>query len=545
MQELCRSKLAWDQVLKGRELSKWLSLIDDLDKGQPVMIPRRFRLNPRDVLRQYRLYGFCDASATAYAAVVYLVEEDDVRYSSFVVSKTRVSPLKLQTIPRLELLSAVLLSRLLKNVTTCLTTLLRLEEPRCFTDSQVALFWIRGVEKEWKPFVQHRVEEIRRLTSVHCWSHCAGKNNPADIPSRGLTSLELSTNNLWREGPAWLKAPVHEASSLPDEIPDDCINELKTSDVRNQHNLLVPTQTGNLNDLINCKRYSSTHKLFKVTAYVLKFTHLLKKVTQSPELSAQDLSGAEIMWIKENQSTLVLNENFPTWKVQFGLFNYRSGLWRCGGRLQNADLPFSAKHPVLLDRKHHLTRLIINEAHQRVQHNGVKETLTEVHSNIGLWVVEVWLDHTFTSVSCRRFEGRPLCAPPVPPLPAFRVDEAPPFTSTAVDFAGPLNIRNKGVSGSSKVWLCLFTCCVTRAVHLELVLDLSTVTFVRNLKKFCARKGLPSRFLSDNAKTFKAAAKTIEAIVKDKYVTNYLSHIGIEWLFNLEKALGGVEFLRD
>ena len=60
--------------------------------------------------------------------------------------------------------------------------LLRLEEPRCFTDSQVALFWIKGVEKEWKPFVQHRVEEIPKLTSVHCWSHCAGKNNPADIP---------------------------------------------------------------------------------------------------------------------------------------------------------------------------------------------------------------------------------------------------------------------------------------------------------------------------------------------------------------------------
>ena len=58
MQELSRSKLAWDQVLKGRELSKWLSLIDDLDKGQPVMIPRRFHLNPRDEFRQYRLYGF-------------------------------------------------------------------------------------------------------------------------------------------------------------------------------------------------------------------------------------------------------------------------------------------------------------------------------------------------------------------------------------------------------------------------------------------------------------------------------------------------------
>ena len=64
-----------------------------------------------------------------------------------------------------------------------------------------------------------------------------------------------------------------------DEIPDDCIKELKTSDLQTEHNLLVPAQTGNLNDLIDCKRYSSTHKLFKVTAYVLKFTRLLKKIT--------------------------------------------------------------------------------------------------------------------------------------------------------------------------------------------------------------------------------------------------------------------------
>jgi len=91
--------------------------------------------------------------------------------------------------------------------------------------------------------------------------------------------------------------------------------------------------------------------------------------------------------------------------------------------------------------------------------------------------------------------------------------------STAVDSAGPLYIRSKRVSDSSKVWLCLFTCCVTRTVHLELVFDLSAVTFVRS---FCARKGLPSRFLLDNAKAFEAAAKAIDAMLKNRYVANYL-----------------------
>jgi hypothetical protein len=107
---------------------------------------------------------------------------------------------------------------------------------------------------------------------------------------------------------------------------------------------------------------------------------------------------------------------------------------------------------------------------------------------------------------------------------------------TAVDFAGPLYIKNKGDSSSTKVWICLFTCCVTRAIHLELVADLTTTTFLRCLKRFSARRGLPRRILSDNAKTFKTAARLIKTIFSDKEVKDYLLHAGVEWKFNLEKA---------
>lgn len=105
MQDLCNTKVGWDQPLEGEVLTKWHGLIDDLRRGEPMMLPRCYLCGARDEARRYRLYGFCDASTAAYAAVVSLVEEaDDHKYSSF-VSKTRVSPLKAQTIPRLELLS--------------------------------------------------------------------------------------------------------------------------------------------------------------------------------------------------------------------------------------------------------------------------------------------------------------------------------------------------------------------------------------------------------------------------------------------------------
>lgn len=143
-------------------------------------------------------------------------------------------------------------------------------------------------------------------------------------------------------------------------------------------------------------------------------------------------------------------------------------------------------------------------------------------------------------VLCRRFEGAACQAPPS--LPTFRVKEEPPFSYTGVDFAGPFYVRMTGLSKSNKVWLCLYTCCVTRAVHLETVPDLSTETFIRCLKRFAARRGLPHQFLSDNGKTFKAAAKVIQAVLSDKEVQDHLSGLGVKWLFNIEKApwWGGV-----
>jgi hypothetical protein len=92
-----------DEELSGIPQSKWNNLVDQLDRFQPMMLPRCYLRNPVNELTQYRLYGFCDASVMAYAAVVYLSEETPYgKYSEFVVSKTRISQLKAQTIPRLE-----------------------------------------------------------------------------------------------------------------------------------------------------------------------------------------------------------------------------------------------------------------------------------------------------------------------------------------------------------------------------------------------------------------------------------------------------------
>ena len=121
--------------------------------------------------------------------------------STLVCAKTRVSPLQRLTIPRLELMSAVLLARLITRVTAALTPELALKTPICYTDSQISYYWIRGLDKGWRPFVQNRVNEIQKLVPSINWRHCPGSENPADVPSRGLSLAEWWTVTCGCMGP--------------------------------------------------------------------------------------------------------------------------------------------------------------------------------------------------------------------------------------------------------------------------------------------------------------------------------------------------------
>ena len=137
---------------------------------------------------------------------------------------------------------------------------------------------------------------------------------------------------------------------------------------------------------------------------------------------------------------------------------------------------------------------------------------------------------------CLRYEGKPYTAATLPPLPEFCVRERPPFIYTGVDFAGPLHVKEKSNNGTSKVWICLYTCYVVWAVHLDIVPNLTTSAFLRSFKRFTARRGLPQKLISNNAKTFVAAAELIKATTVDEEVQGYLAGVEVEWQFNLEKA---------
>ena len=156
-QELCVSKIGWDEPLSGDLLSKWKTIASTF-QGVTISLPRCYFSLPSGRSSVYSLRGFCDAATGAYAAVVYMMgKAGDEMFTRFVAAKTRVSPVGKQTIPRLELLSALLLAKLITTVRAALELEITVSEMTCYTDSKVAMYWIKGSDKEWKPFVQNRL----------------------------------------------------------------------------------------------------------------------------------------------------------------------------------------------------------------------------------------------------------------------------------------------------------------------------------------------------------------------------------------------------
>ena len=231
------------------------------------------------------------------------------------------------------------------NVSQALNPQLSLGQSSYFTDSKVALYWIKGQRKEWQPFVQNRVNQICSLTMVDQWQHCAGIENLADIPSRGMEPSLLSSCSLWLHGPSWLCGV--SGSPNCDELttmPEEC--ELEQKKGKHSHTLLAPASDDKqvkIGNLMMCEDFSSKTRLLRVTAQVLKcsriWTHKIRSINSefTQLITSQDLRKAETYWIKEMQISLVRNPKFAAWRQQFGLFIDNAGVWHCGGRLTKAD----------------------------------------------------------------------------------------------------------------------------------------------------------------------------------------------------------------
>lgn len=361
--------------------------------------------------------------------------------------------------------------------------------------------------------------------------------NLADLGARAVLASQLKEDELWGRGPRWLTGQKEDwpVTNEDFQTPKTTSEEKKSTSV-----MLVKTKE-ETTAVVNMNDYSKLQRLVCVTTWVRRFVNNLKAslkrkeiIKRTGRLEVSELNEVEIELIKMVQNELKKKGNFKQLVSELGVVE-QGGLLTCMGRLVNSDLEFNARRPIILPRKNHLTKLIIRDCHERVHHNGVRATLAELRSKY--WVpkgrqeVKGVLSEC---VTCKKLKGKPYSSPPTTALPEFRVMEAPPFSKVGVDFAGPLHVKSK--SGEmEKVYIALFSCCVTKAVHLELV-DLSAATFRRCLRRFTAKNEMPALIVSDNAKTFQATEKALNELFNHPEVQAELEYRRIEWKFNLERA---------
>ena len=220
---------------------------------------------------------------------------------------------------------------------------------------------------------------------------------------------------------------------------------------------------------------------------------------------------------------------------QLNLFLDKEGIIRYQGHIDNSTVSEGSKTPILMPTRHHFTELLIMHGHNQVFHDGIRKTLNLIRETH--WIRrgrEAVKRILRKCVVCRRYEGKAMSSPPVLQLPKVRVGDHPPFAVTGVDFAGPLYANTS--QDQDKVYICLFTCGVTHAVHLKLTVDLTANSFLQAFRRFASRRGLPTKMISDNAKTFTASAREVKKIVRTPEVQRYLVDKRVTWEFISEKA---------
>ena len=177
-------------------LLKWAEGFDDIEK---VTWPRFAGI---ENAVKVELYGCSDASSYAMGGCIYLVCTDGEGKitTNLVLGKTLNKPKKVNTIPRLELISAILLINIMKTVRTSFPEI-RDEDIFWFTDSADVLFWLYSGHLSWKPFVANQIKKMRKCSLVQNWRHIDTSENPADLPSRGTKLCDLKENDFWKHGP--------------------------------------------------------------------------------------------------------------------------------------------------------------------------------------------------------------------------------------------------------------------------------------------------------------------------------------------------------
>ena len=546
VQNLCRTKIGWDEPIPEMEREQWIQWVSGLQAMGKNCVPRCLQPIP-SVHRE--LHHFADASEIAYGVVSYLrvITTDGSVNCTIVMAKSRLAPIKKLTVPRLELQAATLAAR--QNALLRKELDLDLGSSTFWTDSTIVLQYINNTEARYHTFVANRVAEIQETTDVKEWRHVPTQDNPADDASRGVSASSLSQAR-WLHGPEFLRLSPKRWPTAPTLRPiskDD--PEIKEAVTFTAQTATTQSPVDKLIDGIS----NWTQLVRSVACFTLIPEVHRRKTRFTGTLGPEHLQRAENLLIRHVQSQCYSKEikaiaqgssvsnSSPLIRLRPELHD---GLLLVPGRLTHANLPSHAKKPVILPSRHPMVESLVRHVHERTAHSGRGYALAELRRKY--WIVGATslvrkvIRHC---VTCRRRDAQP-CQQMEADLPLDRVTpHEPAFTSVGVDYFGPFAVKRG--RGREKRYGCLFTCLTTRAVHVETADTLDTDSFINCLYRFMARRGEPRLIRSDNGTNFVGAErelrKEMEAWNKDR-IQEVMSRRGIRWMFNPPAAshMGGV-----
>jgi hypothetical protein len=556
LQDLCHRGLEWDTLVDESDRKAWQCWLENIKSIETIKVPRCISHKLASA-HTVELHMFSDASEIGYGAVGYLRLgwTDSTNSCGFLFGKSRVTPKGMASIPRLELVAAVLSVKLMRMIQEELK--LRIDRTLLWTDSTIVLQYIRNTSSRFATFVANRLRVIHESCSPSQWRHVPSILNPADIASRGTQSASSKQMDLWLRGPEFLCQsecqwpPVLIDVPLSGEDPEvKCLAATIIDD----------TKDVILDELV--PRFGSWFGILKALAWLSRFVRyfiVLKVGRQSETVRLGSLKVSELEEACNKLVRLVQRRCFSDALNAVGKDNrnctfkanslsrlrpvIKDGLLCLGGRvpLAGGEKPYNA---IILPAKDLVTNLVIKHYHEVEGHMGASHVLACIRKKF-------WILKGMASVRrvinqcchCKRLASKP-CEQIMAPLPSFRVEVGTyPFKYTGVDYFGPFKVRFG--RASCKRYGCIFTCLQTRAIHLEVTHSLSTDSFLMALMRFVGRRGPPESFFSDNGSNFVGAEAELRKLVQgldQERISSGLLYHKIDWHFNPPEAShrGGV-----
>ena len=545
-QDLWRRGCSWDEPLTESEKVEWSNWLEELKEVATFEI-KRWHANSSDI-ESIELHIFVDASESSFGAVAYVrtMYKNGEISCYLLMSRSRLAPIKVLTIVRLELQSAVLGVRLYNVIIE--ETPLEFKRVCFWTDSMITLQYLNNETKRFKIFVANRVSEIREHTNPKQWFHVPGELNPADDTTRGLRMKDIVGHSRWIYGPELLYQDETKWPHCKD-IPSINLDlEIRaTVGPIGIENLLAK----------HLKVYSSWQRMLNVMGWILRFINNAKEVNErktSGFLKVSELRKSHNKIMKLSQSecfaeegkALERNVQIPQNSKLLHLQPYvdSNGIIRVGGRLKRSNINVEARHQVILHAENWASKALVTQLHRMNIHEGPCSLLATLRERF--WIIganRLVKSVIRTCFECKKRNVKP-AVPIMADLPESRTKVGcPVFFYCGIDFFGPLLTKLR--RGTQKRWGCIFTCMCTRAIHLEVVEGLDTDSFINTLRRFINRRGNPKEIISDCGSNFKGADAELKRALREidnSKIGKFAAEREIIWKFNPPNAphMGGV-----